>query len=125
MGSIGYESLGTDFVKLLDEEGREVADGQVGELYSKGPMLFDEYYNLPQKKTSGIQDSWFSAGDMAWRDQDGYYEIVDRKDNMIITGGEHVYPSEIEEAVASHDAFRLRRHRPTGLINGAKGFWPW
>ncbi len=102
LGSIGYESLGTDFIRLLDENGEEVPDGQVGELYSRGPMLFDEYYKLPEKTKSAFQGEWFSAGDMARRDPDGFYEIVDRKDNMIITGGEHVYPSEVEEVVGGH-----------------------
>jgi acyl-CoA synthetase (AMP-forming)/AMP-acid ligase II len=95
--------VGTDFVKLLDEDGNEVGVGQVGELYSRGPMLFDEYYKLPDKTAASFNDGWFSAGDMARRDEDGYFEIVDRKDNMIITGGEHVYPSEVEEVVGSHE----------------------
>ena len=103
LGSIGFESLGTEFVKLLDQDGNEVGTGEVGELYSRGPMLFDAYYKLPQKTRQAFKNGWFSAGDMARRDEDGYYEIVDRKDNMIITGGEHVYPSEVEEAIASHE----------------------
>lgn len=103
LGSIGFESLGTEFVKLLDAEGNEVATGEVGELYSRGPMLFDEYYKLPEKTAASFRDGWFSAGDMARRDADGFYQIVDRKDNMIITGGEHVYPSEVEEVIGSHE----------------------
>ncbi len=103
LGSIGYETLGTDFLKILDENGQEVPRGEVGELYSKGPMLFDEYYKLPEKTASSFQGEWFSAGDMARQDEDGFYEIVDRKDNMIITGGEHVYPSEVEEVVGSDE----------------------
>ena len=103
LGSIGYESLGTEFVKLLDEDGNEVIPGEVGELYSCGPMLFDEYYKLPDKTAASFHGQWFSAGDMARKDEDGFYEIVDRKDNMIITGGEHVYPSEVEEVVGSHE----------------------
>ncbi|MGD1995223.1 MAG: AMP-binding protein [Anaerolineae bacterium] len=102
LGSIGFESLGTDFVKVLDEEGNEVGVGEVGELYSRGPMLFDEYYKLPEKTASSFRGEWFSAGDMARRDEDGFYEIVDRKDNLIITGGEHVYPSEVEKVIGSH-----------------------
>jgi acyl-CoA synthetase (AMP-forming)/AMP-acid ligase II len=102
LGSIGFESLGTDFVKILGEEGNEVGVGEIGELYSRGPMLFDEYYKLPEKTASSFRGEWFSAGDMARRDEDGFYEIVDRKDNMIITGGEHVYPSEVEKAIGSH-----------------------
>ncbi len=102
LGSIGFETLGTEFVKILDENGREVPDGEVGELYSKGPMLFDEYYKLPEKTAESFVNGWFSAGDMARKDTDGFYEIVDRKDNMIITGGENVYPSEVEEVVGGH-----------------------
>jgi acyl-CoA synthetase (AMP-forming)/AMP-acid ligase II len=103
LGSIGFESLGTDFVKLLDKEGNEVAVGEVGELYSRGPMLFDEYYKMPEKTAGAFRNGWFSAGDMARRDADGFYEIIDRKDNLIKTGGENVYPSEVEEVVGSHE----------------------
>ena len=103
LGSIGFESLGTDFIKLLDEDGQELGAGQVGELYSRGPMLFKEYYKLPEKTADSFRNGWFSAGDLARRDEDGFFEIVDRKDNMIITGGEHVYPSEVEEIVGSHE----------------------
>ena len=103
LGSIGFETLGTDFVKILNEDGVEVKVGEVGELYSRGPMVFDAYYKLPDKTAASFRGEWFSAGDMARRDADGFFEIVDRKDNMIITGGEHVYPSEVEEVVGSHE----------------------
>ena len=102
LGSIGFESLGTDFVRILDEAGNEVGVGEIGELYSRGPMLFDEYYTLPEKTASSFRGEWFSAGDMARRDEDGFFEIVDRKDNLIITGGEHVYPSEVEKVICTH-----------------------
>ena len=102
LGSIGFESLGTDFIKILDDDGNEVAAGEIGELYSRGPMLFDEYYKMPEKTAASFHSDWFSAGDMARRDEDGYFEIVDRKDNLIITGGEHVYPSEVEKVIGSH-----------------------
>ncbi len=103
LGSIGLESLGTDFVKILDEAGNEVPAGEVGEIYSRGPMLFNEYYKLPEKTEESFCNGWFSAGDMGQMDEEGYYYIVDRKDNMIITGGENVYPSEVEEVVGSHE----------------------
>ena len=102
LGSIGFESLGTDFIKLLDDDGNEVGAGEVGEIYSRSPMLFDEYYKLPDKTAEAFQGEWFSAGDMGRRDEDGFYQIVDRKDNMIITGGENVYPSDVEEVIGSH-----------------------
>lgn len=104
LGSIGHEAMGTDSIKILDMQRKEVGVGQVGELYSRGPMLFTEYYKLPQKTAESFCDGWFSAGDMAKRDEEGYYTIVDRKDNMIITGGENVYPSEIEEVMSTHPA---------------------
>jgi acyl-CoA synthetase (AMP-forming)/AMP-acid ligase II len=103
LGSIGFEALGSDFVKILDETGSEVGVGEIGELYSRGPMLFDEYYKLPDKTAESFVGEWFSAGDMAKRDEDGFYHLVDRKNNMIITGGENVYPSEVEEVVGSHE----------------------
>jgi len=102
LGSIGYEALGTDCVKLLDENGNEVGYNEVGELYSRGPMMFDEYYKMPEKTSESFIGEWFSAGDMATRDEDGFYYIVDRKDNMIITGGEHVYPTEVQEIIVTH-----------------------
>ncbi|CAB5088148.1 Long-chain-fatty-acid--CoA ligase (EC [Olavius algarvensis associated proteobacterium Delta 3] len=103
LGSIGYESLGTDFIKLLDGDGNEVPVGEVGEIYSRSPMLLDEYYKLPEKTAESFREGWFSAGDLGRKDEDGFFYIVDRKDNMIITGGEHVHPSEVEETIGSHE----------------------
>lgn len=102
LGSIGFESLGTDFVKILDEIGKEVAAGEVGEIYSRGPMMFNHYHKMPEKTKDSFKGEWFSAGDMGKYDEDGFYYIVDRKDNLIITGGEHVYPSEVEEIIGTH-----------------------
>ena len=106
LGSIGREVIGTDKIKLLDEEGNEVPQGEVGELYSRGPMLFKEYWKLPETTKEAFRGEWFSAGDMAYKDEDGYYVLVDRKKNMIITGGENVYPSEVEKVVGEHPAVK-------------------
>ncbi len=102
LGSMGRECLGTDLIRLLDENGREVSVGEVGELYSRGPMMFDEYYKMPEKTKESFKGDLFTARDMVKRDEEGYYYIVDRKDNMVITGGEHVYPSEVEEIISKH-----------------------
>jgi acyl-CoA synthetase (AMP-forming)/AMP-acid ligase II len=102
LGSVGFEPAGADLVRILDKTGNDVGIETIGELYSRGPMLFDGYYKLPEKTARSFRGEWFSAGDMAKRDQDGFYYIVDRKDNLIITGGEHVYPSEVEKVVGSH-----------------------
>jgi acyl-CoA synthetase (AMP-forming)/AMP-acid ligase II len=101
-GSIGKECLGTDTIKLLDSNGKEVGVSEVGELYSRGPMMFDEYYKLPDKTKASFRDGFFTARDMAKKDEEGYYYLVDRKDNMIISGGEHVYPSEVEAVICQH-----------------------
>ena len=65
-------------------------------------MLFKEYWNLPEKTKEVFCGEWFTAGDMCYRDPEGFYVLVDRKANMIITGGENVFPSEVENALASH-----------------------
>ncbi|MDX1709126.1 MAG: AMP-binding protein [Desulfobacterales bacterium] len=101
LGSIGFECIGTDFIKILDMDGKEVPVGEIGELYARGPMLFDEYYKLPEQTAESFDGGFFSAGDMARQDEDGFYYLVDRKKNMIITGGENVYPSEVEEIVGN------------------------
>jgi acyl-CoA synthetase (AMP-forming)/AMP-acid ligase II len=106
LGSIGKEIFGTDRIKILDENRKEVPDGEVGELFYRTPMLFKEYLKEPEKSKQAFFGEWSSAGDMVKRDEDGYYTLVDRKANMIITGGENVYPSEVEGVVAQHKAVR-------------------
>jgi fatty-acyl-CoA synthase len=106
LGSIGKEIFGTDRIKILDEEGNEVPPGEVGELYSRTPSIFKEYWKDPEKTKEVFRGEWFSAGDMCRRDEDGYYYLVDRKANMIITGGENVYPSEVENVVGAHEAIK-------------------
>jgi len=102
LGSIGKECIGTDNILLLDEDKNPVPGGEIGELYSRGPQMFDEYYKLPEKTKESFKGEYFSAGDMAKRDEEGFYYLIDRKANMIITGGEHVYPSEIEKVIVTH-----------------------
>jgi acyl-CoA synthetase (AMP-forming)/AMP-acid ligase II len=104
LGSIGRESSGTDFIKILDENGNPVERGQVGELYSRSAMMFTEYYKMKQKTAESFVGEWFTARDMAREDENGFFFIVDRKDNMIITGGEKVYPTEVEAVIGSHPA---------------------
>jgi acyl-CoA synthetase (AMP-forming)/AMP-acid ligase II len=106
LGSIGREAFGVDRIKLLDADRREVGDGGVGELFYRSPCIFKEYLKDPQKTEEAFEGEWFSAGDMAMRDAEGYYTLVDRKANMIITGGENVYPSEVENVLRLHPAVR-------------------
>jgi fatty-acyl-CoA synthase len=106
LGSIGREIWGTDRIKILDENGNEVPRGQVGELYSRTASIFKEYWKDPEKTKAAFKGEWFSAGDMAYQDEDGYFVLVDRKANMIITGGENVFPSEVENILGSHPAVK-------------------
>ena len=102
LGSVGREWAGSGPIRLLDAEGREVPDGEVGELYSRTPYVFDGYWNNPDKTAEAFRGDWCSVGDMARRDEDGFIHLVDRKSNMIISGGENIYPSEVEAALAAH-----------------------
>jgi acyl-CoA synthetase (AMP-forming)/AMP-acid ligase II len=102
LGSIGREITGTARIKLLDADGNEVPDGGVGELYSRTPYAFAGYWKLPEKTSEAFCGPYCSVGDLARRDEDGYYYLVDRKSNMIISGGENVYPSEVEILLGSH-----------------------
>jgi fatty-acyl-CoA synthase len=102
LGSVGRECVGSAPIKLLDEHGHEVPDGEPGELYSCNPYTFDGYWKMPEKTREAFRDEYCTVGDMARRDPDGYIHLVDRKSNMIITGGENVYPSEVEAVVGAH-----------------------
>ena len=102
LGSVGREWAGSGAIRMLDPEGREVPDGEVGELHSRTPYVFDGYWKNPQKTAECFRDGWCSVGDMARRDADGYITLVDRKSNMIISGGENIYPSEVESIFGAH-----------------------
>lgn len=88
-------------VTLLTQDGEPVGAGEIGELFSNGPTLFNGYWNRPDETAASLRDGWFSAGDLARRDDQGYIHIVDRKKDMIITGGVNVYPRDIEDALCA------------------------
>ncbi|CAG9181122.1 class I adenylate-forming enzyme family protein [Cupriavidus pinatubonensis] len=102
LGSVGREWAGSGPIRLLDAEGREVPDGDVGELFSRTPYVFDGYWKNPEKTAEAFRGEWCSVGDMARRDAHGFIHLVDRKSNMIISGGENVYPSEVEAVIGAH-----------------------
>ena len=102
LGSVGREWAGSGPIRLLDGQGHEVPDGQVGELYSRTPYVFGGYWKNPEKTAEAFCGAWCSVGDMARRDAQGYIHLVDRKSNMIISGGENVYPSEVESVLGAH-----------------------
>jgi fatty-acyl-CoA synthase len=91
-------------VALLDESGREVADGVPGEICVRGPLVMRGYWNKPEQTREALQGDWLHTGDMAVRNSDGFLRIVDRKKDMIISGGFNVFAREVEEAVCEHPA---------------------
>jgi fatty-acyl-CoA synthase len=106
LGSVGRECVGSLPIRLLDEQGNDVKPGEVGELWSATPYAFDGYWKLPDKTEAAFRGAHLSVGDMAWRDEEGFYYLVDRKSNMIISGGENVYPSEVEDVLGGHPAVK-------------------
>jgi long-chain acyl-CoA synthetase len=101
IGSVGPALPEVD-VKIVDEEGKELARGEVGELIVKGPNIMKGYYNKPEETQKVLKDGWLYTGDMMSEDEDGFLYIVGRKKDLIIRGGFNIYPREIEEVLISH-----------------------
>ena len=102
-GSVGRPIFHSE-MRLVDEEGHEVPKGSTGELLIRGPHVCAGYWNNPQASTAAIVDGWFHTGDMARCDEDGFYTIVGRFKDMIISGGENVYAAEVEAVFLEHEA---------------------
>ncbi|PUX12333.1 long-chain-fatty-acid--CoA ligase FadD [Cronobacter muytjensii] len=100
-GSIGLPVPSTE-VKLIDDEGHEVAPGEPGELCIKGPQVMLGYWQRPDATDEILQDGWLRSGDIAVMDEEGFLRIVDRKKDMILVSGFNVYPNEIEDVVMQH-----------------------
>lgn len=105
-GSVGTPVWGVE-VKLVDDQGNEVPQGERGELLYRGHNVTKGYYNKPEANAKTIVDGWLHSGDVAIKDEDGYYYIVDRTKDMIIRGGLNVYPREVEEVMIKHDDVSL------------------
>jgi long-chain acyl-CoA synthetase len=97
----GKPFTGVD-IKLLDDDGKEVPVGEVGQLYVKGFNILKEYYKNPEATKECWRDEWITVGDVARMDEEGYYYIVDRKKDMVISGGVNIYPIEIDEVIQKH-----------------------
>ena len=99
--SVGQPITGT-LVSVRDEDGNECATDEVGELFSTSPYLFNGYWKRPEETAESYQDGWVTVGDLVRRDAEGYLYIVDRKKDMVISGGVNIYPREIEEVMITH-----------------------
>jgi len=102
-GAVGFPLMHID-VKLVTHDGRECQPGEVGELLIRGPHVCAGYWNRPEETARLILDGWLYTGDLARCDAEGYYSIVGRLKDVIISGGENIYPAEVENVLAAHPA---------------------
>jgi fatty-acyl-CoA synthase len=102
-GFIGRTAFFTD-ARIVDGDGGDVPDGEVGELLMRGPNVFREYWGLPEQTAETLRGGWLHTGDLARRDPDGFAFIAGRKKEMIKSGGENVYPAEVEQVLLQHPA---------------------
>jgi long-chain acyl-CoA synthetase len=101
IGSIGLPTRG-QHVTVLGEDGSPLPDGTPGEVCIRGPNVMQGYYNRPDANAEALREGWFHTGDVGYRDDDGFFFLVDRKKDMIIRGGENIYPREIEDVLLEH-----------------------
>jgi long-chain acyl-CoA synthetase len=105
VGAIGVPGYGWE-AKIVDEAGQEVRRGEVGELIVRGPGVMLRYYKNPEATAEVLKNGWLFTGDMAKQDEDGFYYLVDRKKDVIITGGENLYPVQIEDFLRRSDKIK-------------------
>ena len=105
IGSIGKAGYGWQ-TKIVNDKCEIVKRGEIGELAVKGPGVMSEYYKDEKATAAVLKDGWLLTGDMAREDEDGFIYLVDRKKDVIITGGENLYPVEIENFIRRHDAVK-------------------
>lgn len=105
VGAIGIPGYGWE-CKIVDNDGKEVSKGDVGELCVKGPGLMTCYYHDEKATAEALKDGWLYTGDMAMQDEDGFYFLVDRKKDIIVSGGENIYPVQIEDFLRRFDKIK-------------------
>ncbi len=103
LGSCGRPLIGTE-MKIVNNEGQEVPRGEPGEIIARGPQVMQGYWNRPEATAKTIVNGWLHTGDIGRMDEEGYVYILDRAKDMIISGGENVYPVEVEKTLISHEA---------------------
>jgi acyl-CoA synthetase (AMP-forming)/AMP-acid ligase II len=103
IGSVGTPMLNVE-VRVVDDDMKDVPAGSVGEIVYRGPTVMKEYWNRPDETAEAFRGGWFHSGDLVRRDEDGFIYVVDRKKDMIISGGENIYCAEVENALAEHPA---------------------
>jgi acyl-CoA synthetase (AMP-forming)/AMP-acid ligase II len=105
LGSVGRPALTVEH-RIVDDSDRDVAPGAVGEIIYRGPTVMREYFGRPEATAEAFKDGWFHSGDLVREDAEGYIYVVDRKNDMIISGGENIYPAEVERVLTEHPAIQ-------------------
>jgi len=94
-------------VKVVDDEGIDLLTGEVGEIWTKGATMMTSYHGRPEDTAKAFVDGWYKTGDVGRIDENGYIYIVDRKTDMVISGGENIYCAEVEQALGKHPAVQM------------------
>ena len=105
MASVGQAAFGKE-LQILDANGNDLPRGEIGEIYARGINIFKEYYKNPEATRAAFRGDWCTVGDMGYLDAEGYLYLVDRKNDMIISGGENIYPTEVENAICQFPGVR-------------------
>jgi long-chain acyl-CoA synthetase len=103
LGSVGFPIMNVE-MKIIDEEQNEVSPNKLGEICVKGPNIMQGYWNRPEETAKIIKEGWLFTGDVGTKDEDGYYFLVDRIKDMVITAGNNIYPAEVEKVLLTHSA---------------------
>ena len=101
LGSVGTPMLNVR-ARVVDDDMNDVVQGEIGEIVYQSPMVMKEYWNNPEATREAFRGGWFHSGDLVRQDEDGYFYVVDRKKDMIISGGENIYCAEVENVIAGH-----------------------
>jgi long-chain acyl-CoA synthetase len=117
-GSVGTPVENVE-MRVVDERGRELPDGELGEILIKGPNVMKGYFRNPQATAQTVRDGWLHSGDIGYRDTDGYYYIADRVKDMINVSGFKVFPREVEEILFRHPA--VKEAAVLGMPDPVKG----
>jgi acyl-CoA synthetase (AMP-forming)/AMP-acid ligase II len=101
--SVGCDAAGYE-LRIVDENGKQLLNGEAGEIILRGAGLMTGYWGHPEKTAESLLNGWFHTGDIAYRDKRNFLHVIDRRNDMIISGGENIYPREIEAVLGDHPA---------------------
>ena len=121
-GSVGKPVINVE-ARIVDDDMHDVAPGDVGEIVYRGPNVMKEYWNLPEATEEAFAGGWFHSGDLCRQDEDGFIYVVDRKKDVVISGGENIYSAEVEAVIVRHP--KVRDVAVIGVPHPKWGETPW